>query len=78
MRYVYLALILIITLLVAVFKIQNIESVTVSLLTISITLPLSILIFGVYFLGMVTGSILISLVRTWYVSAKAALPTEKR
>lgn len=78
MRYIYLALILGITLLVVMFKVQNIESVTVNLLAISLKLPLSLLIFGVYFLGMVTGSMLISLIRSWYVGAKAALPGKQK
>ena len=77
MRYLYLVLIVAITLLVVMFKVQNIESVTVNFLTISLTLPLSLLIFGVYFLGMVTGSMLLSLIRTWYAGAKAALPVRK-
>jgi uncharacterized integral membrane protein len=76
MRYVYLLLILVTTLLVVMFKVQNIESVTVSLLTYSVSLPLSVLIIGVYFLGMMTGSMLVSLLRTWYVGAKAALPAK--
>lgn len=77
MRYVYLALILAITLLVVIFSVQNIGSVTMNLLTTSLTLPLSLLIFGVYFLGMVTGSMLLSLIRSWYRGAKAALPAKQ-
>ncbi len=77
MRYLYLALILGVTLVVAMFKVQNIESVTVNFATASLTLPLSILLFGVYFLGMVTGSALLALVRTWYQGAQEAMPTRK-
>lgn len=78
MRYVYLLLILAITLLVVMFKVQNIESATVNFLIISLTLPLSLLIFGVYFLGMVTGSMLLSRIRTWYAGAEAALRVKNR
>jgi lipopolysaccharide assembly protein A len=77
MRYLYLALILGVTLVVVTFKVQNIESVTVNFATASLTLPLSVLIFGVYFLGMVTGSALLALVRTWYQGAKEAMPSRK-
>ena len=77
MRYVYLALILAITLLVVMFKVQNIDTVTVNFLTASLSLPLSVLLFGVYFLGMVTGSALLALVRSWYTAAKEAIPTRK-
>jgi len=44
MRYVYMALIAILGGVVILFKVQNLESATVSLLTMSITLPLSMLL----------------------------------
>jgi putative membrane protein len=65
MRYVYLALIILITLAVLTFKIQNLDSVTVSFLSFSITAPVSLLMLGVYFLGMFTGGMVVSLVRGW-------------
>ncbi|MGL5127351.1 MAG: hypothetical protein ACRC7D_04110 [Aeromonas popoffii] len=61
MRYVYAVLIIVITTTVLLFKIQNISLVTVSLLNMSLTLPASLLIVGVYVLGMLTGSVLWSL-----------------
>jgi uncharacterized integral membrane protein len=61
MRYVYAVLIIVITTTVLLFKIQNIGLVTVSLLNMSLTLPASLLIVGVYVLGMLTGSVLWSL-----------------
>lgn len=65
MRYIYLALIVLITLAVVTFKVQNIETVTVSFLSSSLTVPLSFLVSGVYFFGMLTGGLVISLVRSW-------------
>ena len=65
MRYIYLALIVLITLAVVTFKVQNIETVTVSFLSSSLTVPHSFLVSGVYFLGMLTGGLVISLVRSW-------------
>jgi len=65
MRYVYIGLIVAFTALVLLFKFQNLDSATVSLFSASITLPMSILIFGVYVLGMLTGGCLFSLLRTW-------------
>jgi uncharacterized integral membrane protein len=64
MRYVYVALIVAFTAIVLLFKFQNLETVTVSLLTISVTLPVSVLVAVVYVLGMVTGGALLSLLRT--------------
>ncbi|MGL4354769.1 MAG: hypothetical protein ACRCTP_12885 [Aeromonas popoffii] len=61
MRYFYAVLIIVITTTVLLFKIQNIGLVTISLLNMSLTLPASLLIVGVYVLGMLTGSVLWSL-----------------
>jgi uncharacterized integral membrane protein len=69
MRYVYAVLIIVITTTVLLFKIQNISLVTVSLLNMSLTLPASLLIVGVYVLGMLTGSALWSLLRSWLQAA---------
>jgi putative membrane protein len=69
MRYLYAALIIAITTIVLLFKIQNLSLVTVSLLNMSLTLPSSLLIVGVYVLGMFTGSALWSLLRGWLQAA---------
>ena len=74
MRYVYIALILLITLAVVAFKVQNIDAVTVSFLSSSITLPLSVLMFAVYFLGMATGGMVISVIRGFLRGATKPLP----
>jgi uncharacterized integral membrane protein len=65
MRHVYIALIVLLTAIVLIFKFQNLTSVTVSLLGMSATLPVSTLVILVYVLGMVTGSALFGLVRSW-------------
>jgi uncharacterized integral membrane protein len=62
---VYIALIVVFTAIVVLFKFQNLDAVTVSLLTASFTLPVSILLFLVYVLGMLTGGSLLALLRTW-------------
>jgi putative membrane protein len=64
MRFVYIGLIVVITAIVLLFKIQNLQTVTVSLLSASLTLPVSLLLFGVYVLGMVTGGSVLALLRT--------------
>ena len=48
MRYVYISLIVVVTAVVLLFKIQNFEAVTVSLFGAGITMPTSLLIFVVY------------------------------
>lgn len=63
-RWLYLALMVILTAAVLLFKFQNLERVTVSFLSASITLPASALVLLVYVLGMLTGGFLIALVRS--------------
>lgn len=65
MRYVYAGLILVVTAVVLMFNFQNLTSVTVSLFSMSLTMPASLLVIGVYILGMVSGSALFSLLRGW-------------
>ncbi len=70
MRYLYIGLIVVFTALVLLFKFQNLETATVSLFSASITLPLSILVFSIYVLGMLTGGCLLALLRTWISRAR--------
>ena len=70
MRYVYMGLIAIAVLILLVFKIQNLSAVTVSFLGAEMSMPVSFLIFGVYILGMFTGSALVGLLKSWIRGAK--------
>ncbi len=63
MRYLYAGVIVAVTAVVLLFKVQNLSAVTVSLFSASLTMPVSLLVLGVYILGMVTGSALWSLLR---------------
>lgn len=72
MRYFYIGVIVVFTALVLLFKFQNLESATVSLLSASITLPVSILVFVIYVLGMLTGGCLLALLKTWIRRATQA------
>ncbi len=65
MRYVYMVLIFLVTAVVLVFSFQNLKMVTVFFLTLSVNLPLSILVIVTYFLGMVTGGALLTVLRAW-------------
>lgn len=64
-RYLYIALIVILAGIVLLFKIQNMDSVTVSLFSMSVTLPTSVMVLLVYILGMFTGGFVLGLLRTW-------------
>jgi uncharacterized integral membrane protein len=65
MRFVYMALIALFAGIVILFKVQNLETVTVSLFAASMTLPVSVLVLLIYVLGMLTGGFLLTLVRAW-------------
>ncbi|MCL2658013.1 MAG: DUF1049 domain-containing protein [Betaproteobacteria bacterium] len=60
-RYLSIALIALFTILVLMFMGQNLELVTVSFLSIHLTLRLGLLVILVYIVGMLTGSVLWSL-----------------
>jgi len=69
-RYLYIGLIIALTAVVLLFKIQNLQTATVSLFSASITLPVSLLVIGIYVLGMFTGGFVVSLVRGWVSRAR--------
>jgi uncharacterized integral membrane protein len=71
-RFVYIGLIVVITAIVLLFKIQNLQAVTVSLFSASVTLPVSLLVFGIYVLGMLTGGSVLALLRTLVGRARAS------
>jgi uncharacterized integral membrane protein len=70
MKYVYIGLIVLFTVAVLSFKVQNLDSATVTLFSMSATLPVSILIAGVYALGALTGGFLVSVLRSWLHGAR--------
>lgn len=63
-RYVHIAVIILLTAAVLLFKFQNLDTVTVSFLNMSATLPVSVLIIVVYVLGMISGGAVLSLIRS--------------
>lgn len=65
MRYVYIALIIAFAGLVALFKVQNLEVVTVSLFWMSVSMPTSVLVLLIYVLGMLTGGFVLAALRSW-------------
>ena len=63
MRWFHLAVIILFATIVTIFALQNLQNVTVSLLRISVQMPLAFLVAIVYLLGAVTGSSLFALLR---------------
>ena len=65
MRHLYMVLVAAFAVLVLVFMGQNLQSATVSFFSWSATLPVSIVAFLCYVLGMLTGGFLLACLRSW-------------
>ena len=63
MRFIYLILVILISAVVFIFTFQNLSTVTVSFLHWQLRTPVSIAVVVVYFLGMLTGGSLVSLIK---------------
>ena len=64
MRYIYLSLLAVVIGIALLFILQNPRLTTISLFSASLTLPLSLLMLLTYIWGILTGGIVISLLRT--------------
>ena len=69
MRYGYIVLAVLLTAAVLLFKFQNLDAVTVTLLSMKLTLPVSIYTLMVYVFGMLTGGALMGFMRSVYKGA---------
>ena len=70
MRWVNIAVIVILAAVILVFAFQNLQSVTMAFLGFRISAPLAILVAVIYVLGMATGGSLWSLLRWALEGAK--------
>ena len=64
MRLVYIALIVIATIAMLLFKFPEIEMVTVSFLSFTGSMPVAVLLIIVFILGIVAGGALLALLRS--------------
>ena len=63
MRAVYIAIVIAIVAVIVLFNVQNVETVTVSLFSASIAMPTWLMVYLVYFAGMLTGGFVLALLR---------------
>lgn len=70
MRWLHLTIIIVFAAATLIFGLQNLKSVTVSFLGLSLGAPLVIVIFVVYVLGAVTGGSLLALLRRSYAGSR--------
>lgn len=77
MRYLYGAVVFLLTVAMLVFMGQNINSVTISFLTLRFTMPLFLVVVLTYVLGMVTGGSLVGLLRGLFLRATGREPSPR-
>lgn len=63
MRILYLFLIILLTGVTILFALQNLQTITVSFLNWSVTLPIALVVIGAYGLGMLTGGSVLAFLR---------------
>lgn len=64
MRHLYTSLIIIFSLLVFIFIFQNLTNVSIHFFSAVISMPISLLALMIYFIGMASGGVLVSSLRT--------------
>ena len=74
MRFVFLAIFVLLVAAIAIFAFQNLEPVTVSFLGVNIHTRLAVLAVAVYVLGALTGGSLLALLRQSYERASEVIP----
>ena len=70
MRWIHLTIIVLFAVVTLIFALQNLASVTVGFLGLSIRVPLAVLVFVVYVLGAMTGGSLLALLRRSYAGSR--------
>jgi lipopolysaccharide assembly protein A len=73
MRFVFLAIFVLLVAAAVIFAFQNLEPVTVSFLGMTIHTRLAVLAIAVYVLGAVTGGSLLALLRQSYEGASEVI-----
>lgn len=70
MRWVHVAIIVLFAGATLIFAVQNLQSVTMSFLGLSLRLPMALMAIIIYLLGMATGGSLWSLLRRSFAGAR--------
>jgi len=63
MRILYLALLVLLLGITVLFALQNLQTITVSFLSWSLTLPIALVVIGAYALGMASGGGVLAFLR---------------
>ena len=63
MRFIYLVLLILFAGVTVLFALQNLQTITVSFLSWSVTLPIAAVVIGAYALGMASGGSVLAFLR---------------
>ncbi len=63
MRIIFTILLVLFVGATAIFAVQNLQTITVSFFNWSVTLPIAVVVVGIYFLGMASGGALLAFLR---------------
>lgn len=63
MRIFYLVLLILLVGVTVLFALQNLQTITVTFFDWSVTLPIAVVVIGVYLLGMVSGGSVLAFLR---------------
>jgi|GEM_PF-5851419 len=74
MRYVYVALVLVITILIAAIELEGLEQITLNSIITQVTLPVPAVLLFVYFVGLFAGALVCTVVQSLYDTSPAATP----
>ena len=73
MRWIYLAVIILLAAAAIIFAVQNLEIVTMTFLGINARVPLALLVAVAYLLGAATGGSLFALLRRSYAGSRRSV-----
>lgn len=74
MRIFYLFVLIVLACVTMLFAVQNMQTLTVSFFSWSVTLPIALVVVGAYALGMASGGSLLSFLRWTMRRAKKPTP----
>ncbi|MBN2400095.1 MAG: LapA family protein [Candidatus Aminicenantes bacterium] len=63
MRIFYLVLLFLLVGVTALFALQNLQTITVTFLSWSVTLPIAVVVIGAYAMGMISGGSVLAFLR---------------
>lgn len=77
MRYVYVALVLVITVLIGAIEFEGLEQVTLVAFITQVTLPVPALLLFIYFVGLFAGTLVCTVAQSLHETSPATTPNSE-